>query len=118
MAVRLRRINQHLYSYCRDEKITFTRGWSHKKNDSRHVEQKNWSLVRARRRRDARWGTTAVSYRYSSHAAYLCLDLLTPYPRGCMAASVTTPTFSNPTCPKLRTLGEAALQDQAGSEGD
>ena len=39
-------INQHLYSYCRREGITFTRSRSRKKNDSCHVEQKNWSVVR------------------------------------------------------------------------
>jgi len=39
-------INQHLYNYCRDEEITFTRSRSYKKNDSCHVEQKNWSVVR------------------------------------------------------------------------
>ena len=39
-------INQHLYSYCRREGITFTRSRSYKKNDSCHVEQKNWSVVR------------------------------------------------------------------------
>ncbi len=39
-------INQHLYNYCREERITFTRSRSYKKNDSCHVEQKNWSIVR------------------------------------------------------------------------
>jgi hypothetical protein len=39
-------INQHLYSYCQREKITFTRSRSYKQNDSCHVEQKNWSVVR------------------------------------------------------------------------
>jgi len=39
-------INQHLYNYCRNEGITFTRSRSYKKNDSCHVEQKNWSVVR------------------------------------------------------------------------
>ena len=39
-------INQHLYSYCRREGIIFTRSRSYKKNDSCHVEQKNWSVVR------------------------------------------------------------------------
>jgi len=39
-------INQHLYTYCRREGITFTRSRSYKKNDSCHVEQKNWSVVR------------------------------------------------------------------------
>ncbi len=41
-------INQHLYAYCQREKITFTRSRSYKKNDSCHVEQKNWSVVRRR----------------------------------------------------------------------
>ncbi len=39
-------INQYLFGYCRDEGITFTRSRSYKKNDSCHVEQKNWSVVR------------------------------------------------------------------------
>ena len=39
-------INQHLYAYCRDEGVTFTRSRSYKKNDSCHVEQRNWSVVR------------------------------------------------------------------------
>jgi hypothetical protein len=39
-------INQHLYNYCRDKRITFTRSRSYKKNDSCYVEQKNWSVVR------------------------------------------------------------------------
>lgn len=30
-------INQHLYTYCRREGITFTRSRSYKRNDSRHV---------------------------------------------------------------------------------
>ena len=39
-------INQHLYQYCQREGISFTRSRSYKKNDSCHVEQKNWSVVR------------------------------------------------------------------------
>jgi len=39
-------INQHLYNYCRRNRITFTRSRPYKKNDSCHVEQKNWSVVR------------------------------------------------------------------------
>jgi hypothetical protein len=53
-------INQHLYEYCRRERITFTRSRSYKKNDSCYVEQKNWSAVRR-----------LIGYdRYSSKAAY------------------------------------------------
>jgi len=39
-------INYHLYEYCQREGITFTRSRPYKKNDSAHVEQKNWSVVR------------------------------------------------------------------------
>ena len=57
-------INQHLYTYCRDEGITFTRSRSYKKNDSCHVEQKNWSVIRR-----------LIGYdRYSSHAALEALN--------------------------------------------
>jgi hypothetical protein len=39
-------INDLLYHYCLDEKITFTRSRPYQKNDQAHVEQKNWSVVR------------------------------------------------------------------------
>lgn len=57
-------INHSLYNYCRDEKITFTRSRSYKKNDSCHVEQKNGNVVRR-----------LVGYdRYASKAAFECMD--------------------------------------------
>jgi len=57
-------INQHLYTYCQREGITFTRSRSYKKNDSCHVEQKNWSVVRR-----------LVGYdRYSSRASLEALN--------------------------------------------
>ena len=56
-------INHSLYNYCRDEKITFTRSRSYKKNDSCHVEQKNGNVVRR-----------LVGYdRYVSKSAFECL---------------------------------------------
>jgi hypothetical protein len=59
-------INMVLYKYCQDEKITLTRSRSYKKNDSCHVEQKNGNVVRR-----------IVGYdRYTSKAAYDCLDRL------------------------------------------
>jgi hypothetical protein len=39
-------INDLLYRYCLDQKITFTRSRPYRKNDQAHVEQKNWSVVR------------------------------------------------------------------------
>ncbi len=56
-------INRCLYNYCRDEKITFTRSRSYKKNDSCHVEQRNGNVVRR-----------FVGYeRYDSEASFECL---------------------------------------------
>jgi hypothetical protein len=57
-------INQCFYTYCRDEKIAFTRSRSYKKNDSCHVEQKNGNVVRR-----------FVGYeRYESKASFECLE--------------------------------------------
>lgn len=39
-------INHHLFKYCQQEKITFTRSRSYRKNDGCFVEQKNYSVVR------------------------------------------------------------------------
>ena len=39
-------INDHLFNFCRDEKITFTRSLPYRKNDTCFVEQKNWTVVR------------------------------------------------------------------------
>jgi len=39
-------INRELKRYCVEHQITFTRSRPYKKNDSAHVEQKNWSVVR------------------------------------------------------------------------
>ncbi len=63
--------NQHLYNYCRNERITFTRSRSYKKNDSCHVEQKNWSVVRR-----------LIGYdRYNSRAALEALNRIYNLPR-------------------------------------
>jgi hypothetical protein len=39
-------INEHLYAYCRQHRIQFTRGRPYKKDDNAHIEQKNWTHVR------------------------------------------------------------------------
>ena len=57
-------VNQALYGYCLKNSITFTRSRSYKKNDSCHVEQKNWSVVRR-----------TIGYdRFSTKAAFKALD--------------------------------------------
>jgi len=39
-------INDHLFRYCTEQQITFTRSRPGNKNDGAHVEQKNWARVR------------------------------------------------------------------------
>ncbi|MFZ1946702.1 MAG: hypothetical protein WAW06_04090 [bacterium] len=39
-------INSHLFNYCRDDRITFTRCRESRKNDNCYVEQKNYTAVR------------------------------------------------------------------------
>jgi hypothetical protein len=39
-------INNHLFRYCTENKITFTRSRPYRKNDNCFVEQKNYSIVR------------------------------------------------------------------------
>jgi hypothetical protein len=39
-------INNHLYRYCQEKDIMFTRSRPYMKNDGCHVEQKNWHIVR------------------------------------------------------------------------
>jgi hypothetical protein len=57
-------INQSLYNYCRHNGITFTRSRSYKKNDSCHVEQKNWTVIRR-----------VIGYdRFSSREAFKTLE--------------------------------------------
>ena len=59
-------INHHLYNYCQDEKITFTRARPYKKNDQAHVEQRNWTVVRQ-----------VVGYaRYESSEALILLNVI------------------------------------------
>lgn len=39
-------INDHLLRFCERNSLTFTRGRASKPNDSCHIEQKNWDVVR------------------------------------------------------------------------
>jgi len=39
-------INDELFRYCQQEKLTFTRSRPYRKNDNCYVEQKNYSVVR------------------------------------------------------------------------
>ena len=39
-------INHHLWNYCEEREIQFTRSRPYKKDDNAHIEQKNWTHVR------------------------------------------------------------------------
>jgi len=39
-------INYHLYRYCKEHHLKFTRSRPYKKDDNAHIEQKNWTHVR------------------------------------------------------------------------
>jgi len=39
-------INHHLWRYCEQKKLGFTRSRPYKKDDNAHIEQKNWTHVR------------------------------------------------------------------------
>ncbi len=39
-------INHHLFAYCQQKGITFTRARPYWKNGNAHIEQKNWPVVR------------------------------------------------------------------------
>jgi hypothetical protein len=59
-------INHHLYGYCQEQEIQFTRGRPYKKDDNAHIEQKNWTHVRK-----------LMGYeRYDSSAAWAAMNAL------------------------------------------
>jgi len=67
-------INRELKRYCDEARITFTRSRPYKKNDSAHVEQKNWSVVRrlvGYDRYSSREALAQLSYAYSLICLYV-----------------------------------------------
>jgi len=53
-------INNHLYKYCLNNNVCFTRSRAYKKNDGCHVEQKNWQFIRRNIGYDRYEGNNAV----------------------------------------------------------
>ena len=67
-------INSHLFRYCRDHRIQFTRGRPYKKDDNAHIEQKNWTHVRKLLgyvRYDSRVALTAINHLYGNELRLL-----------------------------------------------
>ena len=61
-------INDHLYRYCLGKGICFTRSRPYQKNDSCHVEQKNWHIIRRNigyDRYEGRWALDAMNEYYA-----------------------------------------------------
>jgi len=66
-------INTHLFRYCRENKITFTRSRPYRKNDNCFVEQKNYSVVRKAggyRRHDTEEELTVLNELYDTLRLY------------------------------------------------
>ena len=59
-------LNHHLYTYCKEQGIQFTRSRPYKRDDNAHIEQKNWTHVR----KLLGWD------RYDSHKALVALNRL------------------------------------------
>lgn len=74
-------INQIMYRYCLDRKITFTRSRPGKKNDQCRVEQKNYSVVRQNVGYDRFEGEEAVR---AMNAYYRALRLQVNFLQPCM----------------------------------
>ncbi len=73
-------INDHLFRYCQNNQIQFTRGRPYKKDDNAHIEQKNWTHVRkvfGWRRYDSLEAINAMNQLYSNELRWL-MNLFTP----------------------------------------
>jgi hypothetical protein len=106
-------INDHLYRYCLDEKITFTRSRAYHKNDNCFVEQKNSSIIRK----------TVGYYRYDTPeqlalltAFYQVLRLYANFFQPVMklvekvrSGSRVTRRYDTPTTPYHRVLAHPAI---------
>lgn len=113
-------INSHLLAYCDEARITFTRGRPYKKNDSCHVEQKNWTVVRqavgyARFDTDAEVAVLAELYGH--------LRLLTNFfvPQAKLVAksregAKVSRTYDTPATPYERLLASGTLSKSAARD--
>ena len=54
-------INAHLFNFCKENNICFTRSRPNKKNDNCYIEQKNWAIVRKNIGYDRYEGKAAVN---------------------------------------------------------
>lgn len=108
-------INHNLFAYCAERQITFTRGRPYRKNDSCHVEQKNWSVVRqavgyARFDTDAEVAVLAELYRHLR----LLINFFVPQAKLMSKArdgARTTRRYDAPATPYERVLASGVLSN-------
>ena len=113
-------INNHLYRYCQEEKITFTRTRSYRKNDNCFVEQKNYSVVR----RAVGYGRhTTQEEQAVLNDLYKELRLFTNFFQPSMKlikrtreGSRVVKTYDKPLTPYRRILASADVSDSDKSE--
>ncbi len=108
-------INDQLYRYCVQQKITFTRSRPYRKNDNCFVEQKNYSIIRK----------TVGYYRYDTpeqlallNSFYQLLRLYTNFFQPVMklvekirCGSRVTRRYDTPQTPYHRVLAHPAISD-------
>ena len=109
-------INDQLDRYCLEEQITFTRGRVGRRNDSAHVEQKNWSVVRRAvgyRRYDTPRQLELLNRLYSVMHYYVNFFLpSTKLQTKTRVGSKTRKTYDKPKTPYARTLLSPDVSDQ------
>src|SRR5215472_4477509 len=71
-------INRALLEYCTEHGITFTRSRPYLKNDTCHIEQKNWAVVRRMVGYDRLESPALPALEYIHHLARDCINFLHP----------------------------------------
>jgi hypothetical protein len=113
-------INDQLYRYCLEEKITFTRGRAGRKNDNAYVEQKNWSVVRRAvgyGRFDSPEQLDLLNTLYARLHLYVNLFLpVMKYKEKIRFGSKVKRIFDDPQTPYARVLADNLVSDEDKAE--
>lgn len=113
-------INDQLYRYCLEEKITFTRGRAGRKNDNAYVEQKNWSVVRRAvgyGRFDSPEQIDLLNTLYARLHLYVNFFLpVMKYKEKIRFGSKVKRIFDDPQTPYARVLADSLVSDEDKAE--
>ena len=113
-------INHHLFSWCADNEITFTRSRPYRKNDNCFIEQKNWPAVRQQvgyARYDDAQELEALKELYGYVRLWVnffspLMKLISKTRRGAQV----TKTFDRARTPYRRVLGSEHVSEEAKHE--